>query len=121
MHFICRYHCKDGRVSCLQCGKLFENQEGLKKHICVDGKTRPHVCEVCSKGFCDGYTLKRHIVTHLPEKPYKCPECSKSFTQKSRLNKHIAGHSIIFENSQTIWRYYICFYIILFINIIYFL
>lgn len=70
----------------------------------MDGKTRPHVCEVCSKGFCDGYTLKRHIVTHLPEKPYKCPECSKSFTQKSRLNKHIAGHSIIFENSQTIWR-----------------
>ncbi|XP_003489395.2 zinc finger protein 678-like [Bombus impatiens] len=99
-----RYHCKDGRVSCLQCGKLFENQEGLKKHICVDGKTRPHVCEVCSKGFCDGYTLKRHVVTHLPEKPYKCPECSKSFTQKSRLNKHIAGHSIILENSQTIWR-----------------
>ncbi|KAG7202771.1 hypothetical protein KM043_009939 [Ampulex compressa] len=99
-----RYHCKDTAVSCLQCGKLFENQEMLRTHICVDGKTRPHVCEVCSKGFSDGYTLKRHIVTHLPEKPYKCTQCSKSFTQKSRLNKHIVGHGIIIENSQIVWK-----------------
>ncbi|XP_032687313.1 zinc finger protein 2-like [Odontomachus brunneus] len=99
-----RYHCKDVSVSCLQCGKLFENQEVLRMHICADGKNRPHVCEVCNKGFSDGYTLKRHVVTHLPEKPYKCSQCSKSFTQKSRLNKHVAGHCVIIEDSQTVWK-----------------
>nr|XP_050867656.1 zinc finger protein 678-like [Vespula vulgaris]XP_050867657.1 zinc finger protein 678-like [Vespula vulgaris] len=99
-----RYHCKDMTVSCLQCGKLFSNQEELRMHVCVDGKNRPHVCEVCNKGFSDGYTLKRHVVTHLPEKPYRCSQCSKSFTQKSRLNKHTAAHGIIIENNQTIWK-----------------
>ncbi|XP_015585423.1 zinc finger protein 2-like [Cephus cinctus] len=99
-----RYHCEAMTISCLQCGKLFENQEQLRIHVCVDGKTRPHVCEVCNKGFSDGYTLKRHIVTHLPEKPYKCSQCSKSFTQKSRLNKHVAGHGIVIENTQTAWK-----------------
>ncbi|XP_043272501.1 zinc finger protein 2 homolog [Venturia canescens] len=99
-----RYHCEDKSVSCLQCGKLFVTQQELKIHVCVDGKTRPHVCEICSKGFSDGYTLKRHVVTHLPEKPYKCSQCSKSFTQKSRLNKHIASHGIVIENAQIAWK-----------------
>ncbi|XP_046628393.1 zinc finger protein 678-like [Neodiprion virginianus] len=99
-----RYHCEATTVSCLQCGKLFENQLALRTHVCVDGKTRPHICEVCNKGFSDGYTLKRHVVTHLPEKPYKCGQCAKSFTQKSRLNKHIAGHGVVIEESQTTWK-----------------
>ncbi|KYN14041.1 PREDICTED: zinc finger protein 678 [Trachymyrmex cornetzi] len=99
-----RQHSKEISVSCLQCGKLFENQETLRVHVCVDGKNRPHICEVCNKGFFDGYTLKRHIVTHLPEKPYKCSECSKSFTQKSRLNKHVTSHCIVIENNQTVWK-----------------
>ncbi|XP_012231405.1 zinc finger protein 665-like [Linepithema humile] len=99
-----RYHSTDVSVSCLQCGKLFESQEALRVHVCVDGKNRPHICEVCSKGFSDGYTLKRHIVTHLPEKPYKCSQCSKSFTQKSRLNKHVASHCIVIESNQTVWK-----------------
>lgn len=99
-----RYHSSDISFSCLQCGKLFENQNALRVHICTDGKTRPHICEVCNKGFTDGYALKRHVVTHLPEKPFKCSQCSKSFTQKSRLNKHIANHCIVIEDSQTVWK-----------------
>ena len=99
-----RYHSEEKVISCLQCGKLFQEQEELKIHVCVDGKTRPHVCEVCNKGFSDGYTLKRHVVTHLPEKPYKCNQCSKSFTQKSRLNKHVASHGIEIESSQDLWK-----------------
>ena len=99
-----RYHCEDQAVSCLQCGQLFQRQEELKVHVCVDAKIRPHICEVCNKGFSDGYTLKRHVVTHLPEKPYKCNQCSKSFTQKSRLNKHLDGHKIIIQSSQILWK-----------------
>ncbi|KAK0095888.1 hypothetical protein PV326_007125 [Microctonus aethiopoides] len=99
-----RYHCNSTTISCLQCGKLFDNQSQLRAHICNDGKIRQHICEICNKGFADGYTLKRHIVTHLPEKPFKCNQCTKSFTQKSRLNKHIADHEVIIEESQTCWK-----------------
>lgn len=50
---------------------------------------KPRVCDHCGKMFQFNNDLRKHIRTHTGEKPYTCPYCSYRATQKVHLRSHI--------------------------------
>ncbi|RXG70510.1 Cell wall integrity transcriptional regulator CAS5 [Armadillidium vulgare] len=46
-------------------------------------------CSVCGRGFNRNWHLKRHLATHLAVKPYSCPYCPHASNIKANLSLHI--------------------------------
>ena len=73
---------------CDQCGEMFENQDGLRKHLKHShDKSRPLECSKCRKNFYTKERLNHHIVRyHQMRNVEMCPYCDKQYSQ---LQKHI--------------------------------
>ena len=74
------------------CGKYFDSQWGLARHIRTHTKEKPFKCSFpgCGKSFSEKCGLKRHMSTHENIKPFKCPHpgCDKSFKSREYLGRH---------------------------------
>uniref|UniRef100_A0A0N5A5J3 Protein ovo n=1 Tax=Parastrongyloides trichosuri TaxID=131310 RepID=A0A0N5A5J3_PARTI len=78
-----------GEYICRTCGKKFNLQRLLNRHVKCHSEVKRYLCTFCGKGFSDTFDLKRHTRTHTGVRPYKCHQCDKSFTQRCSLESHL--------------------------------
>ncbi|XP_053711664.1 zinc finger protein OZF-like isoform X2 [Synchiropus splendidus] len=55
-------------------------------------RTKPCTCQVCGKVFNDNNHLHRHLLVHTGEKPFKCFICARGFSQRGNLKTHMKVH-----------------------------
>ncbi|XP_060782178.1 zinc finger protein ZFP2-like [Neoarius graeffei] len=79
--------------NCLDCGKSFVLQSGLRQHQCVHKSQKSYHCSQCGKSFHLETAFKRHQSIHTGEKPYHCSQCGKGFSQQSSLRTHQRVHT----------------------------
>ncbi|VDO05719.1 unnamed protein product [Rodentolepis nana] len=79
---------------CPDCGKVFNAQYNLARHMPIHTGARPFICKVCGKGFRQASTLCRHKIIHTSEKPHVCRVCGKAFNRSSTLNTHAKIHLV---------------------------
>ncbi|CAL8115926.1 unnamed protein product [Orchesella dallaii] len=100
-----------GKLSCRICGKAFNLQRLLNRHLKCHSDVKRYLCTFCGKGFNDTFDLKRHTRTHTGVRPYKCNMCEKSFTQRCSLESHClkvhgVQHSYAYKERRT--KVYVC-------------
>ena len=53
-----------GKLACRICGKAFNLQRLLNRHLKCHSDVKRYLCTFCGKGFNDTFDLKRHTRTH---------------------------------------------------------
>ncbi|XP_034836320.1 uncharacterized protein [Maniola hyperantus] len=86
-------HTDERNFHCDSCSKSFRQLSTLSQHRAIHSAARPYACEVCNKTFNRVSTLISHRKTHSNEKPYKCHICPKGFHQKGNLRNHLFTHT----------------------------
>jgi len=75
------------------CGKVFQFQSDVQRHVVIHTNARPYVCShpSCKKAFKRPDALKNHLQTHNGETPFECPvpECKAQFQKKSSFQYHL--------------------------------
>lgn len=87
----------ENKHTCSKCGKQFNENSKLKRHLLIHIGDKKHSCPHCNKSFIYDFNLKTHLRIHTGEKPYFCtfPGCFKSFTQSSNMITHMKSHKDI--------------------------
>ncbi|XP_059081034.1 zinc finger protein 502-like isoform X2 [Tigriopus californicus] len=71
------------------CGKTFQTQSNLQRHIRSHRNEKSFACDECGKAFVDSTRLKIHRWIHTGYTPYKCDLCDKGFRHSGHLKKHL--------------------------------
>lgn len=83
-----------GVYRCEVCGRVCENELGLKLHRRTHVNEHPFSCEECGRFFTKKSNLARHCqLTHSNDRPFQCEECGQSFKDKYVLANHLTRHS----------------------------
>lgn len=77
----------DMKHTCEECGKEFQFQEYLKRHMLKHGE-KNFVCETCGRRSETLYTLKLHQESHSEVRPYGCKICGSSYKRYRNLLSH---------------------------------
>ncbi|XP_060782179.1 histone-lysine N-methyltransferase PRDM9-like [Neoarius graeffei] len=88
-----RIHKRHKSYHCSQCGKSFNLESAFKRHQLIHTGEKPYCCSQCGKSFTHRRTLKLHQRVHTGEKPYHCSQCGKSFTRKTQVKLHYHIHT----------------------------
>ena len=71
---------------CEECFDEFKSKQALIAH--QNKHTMKHKCNLCGKCFESNYKLNRHLLTHEKTKSFSCTKCGKSFSRKDNLSYH---------------------------------
>lgn len=77
----------DLKHTCEECGKEFQFQEYIKRHMLKHGE-KNFVCETCGKRFETLYILKLHQESHSEVRPYGCKMCGSFYKMYRNLLSH---------------------------------
>ena len=87
-------HQNRGSDPCLHCGKKFNRNYALNRHIKnVHEKEKSYICTICQKTFGYGAVGELNIhmrVVHGGERHHTCVKCKKSFGSICNLKSHIS-------------------------------
>lgn len=73
---------------CTVCGKRYATKVGLREHTIIhEGKFR-YSCQICGKGFQIRSHFQDHLNTHTGTRPFECSKCKKTFTYKKTMKSH---------------------------------
>ncbi|XP_063051361.1 histone-lysine N-methyltransferase PRDM9-like [Engraulis encrasicolus] len=86
-------HTGETLYHCTQCGRSFNRIENLRRHQRIHTGERPYYCTQCGKSFAQQSGLKLHQHNHTGERPYQCTQCGKSFKRGSNLRQHQRIHT----------------------------
>lgn len=80
--------------NCEVCGKLCENEVGLKIHRRTHFVEHPFQCRECGQL----YSIKAELIEHCQqahsnERPFQCKECGQGFKEKWALTRHYTRHT----------------------------
>ena len=95
----------ENRNVCSFCGKNYNNQAVLRKHIAFihEGKKNPRVkCSMCEVTFAHPMSLKKHVESVHEGIKHQCSYCGEIFDSNHLLGTHIAfkhDRSKLFECS----------------------
>ncbi|XP_043482597.1 zinc finger protein 595-like [Leptopilina heterotoma] len=87
--------------TCDECGKSFEKENKLQKHLRIherakeqqDSNFKRFLCHICSKTFRQNTGLMFHMRTHTGYKPHVCKYCGRGFTSNSNCINHERTHT----------------------------
>ncbi|EDR22415.1 zinc finger protein, putative [Entamoeba dispar SAW760] len=79
---------------CEFCGKAFLRKSECEIHVRIHTGVKPYCCSICQKRFARATDLKIHMLYHSDEKPFQCPfpGCTLRFKRKSDAKKHLRIH-----------------------------
>ncbi|KAK2165518.1 hypothetical protein LSH36_49g07093 [Paralvinella palmiformis] len=85
-----RVHTLETPYQCQDCLQRFKWQTSLLTHACLNksGEGTSLKCPDCGKIFNMQCLLKKHMVIHTNLRPFKCDQCDKSFKMRETLKKH---------------------------------
>lgn len=77
-------------ISCIDCGRKFETEQGLKQHMGKRHKEeKKSVCIYCNKSFKHKHAVKFHInQVHQKSTRVDCKYCKKSYYNVYVMKKH---------------------------------
>ncbi|XP_021343391.1 zinc finger protein 3 homolog, partial [Mizuhopecten yessoensis] len=78
---------------CKVCGKSYTTKSNLQTHMRKHNGDKPYNCTYCDKCFTSLCVLKVHLRTHTGEKPFVCPTCGVSFAKNIHLKRHLSIHT----------------------------
>eukprot|EP00062_Callorhinchus_milii_P017281 gi/632969499/ref/XP_007901119.1/ PREDICTED: zinc finger and BTB domain-containing protein 37 [Callorhinchus milii] len=84
-----RWYRYNPRLTCLYCGKSFNQKGSLDRHMRLHMGITPFVCRICGKKYTRKDQLEYHIRKHTGNKPFHCHACGKSFPFQAILNQHL--------------------------------
>ncbi|CAD0199729.1 unnamed protein product [Chrysodeixis includens] len=85
-------HSTTPKYECKRCPAKFKTKDGLLSHLNRHDGNRTKQCEYCPAKFYTGAVLIKHRRTHTGEKPYVCKVCNKGFTANFNLKVHMKVH-----------------------------
>ncbi|XP_029991359.1 zinc finger protein 771-like [Sphaeramia orbicularis] len=88
-----RCHTGERPFDCTVCEKKFKQKGGLQAHMRKHTGEKPFSCTVCGKNFAQNGTLASHMRIHTGEKPFSCPMCKKKYSERGTLVRHMRVHT----------------------------
>ncbi|XP_056275232.1 zinc finger protein 235-like [Pseudoliparis swirei] len=85
-------HTDKKKVKCVMCGKAFQYQSFLQRHLLIHTGEKLFTCDTCGKRFSRLSSLTDHKTIHTGEKPYLCKTCGKAFRLDCILRAHMMTH-----------------------------
>lgn len=86
-------HIRNKKIhQCLQCYKIFDKLEKLKKHFRYH--KQQNICQICKKKFRGCTELKKHLSTiHTSKNDFNCKKCPSKLKTKRILKSHSSERS----------------------------
>eukprot|EP00795_Rhopilema_esculentum_P010903 gene10903-19734_t len=82
---------KEKAFTCNLCGKSFDKNHSLTRHLKIHTDQRPYQCEICSKTFRASFNLDYHKRTHIgkADRCVACPFCKKKVVIGRGARRHL--------------------------------
>lgn len=80
--------------TCHICGRAFQQNYSLKKHVNTHLRLRRFPCSYCTQTYSTAEGLRNHVGRHTGERSYKCGLCPMSFNCTAKSSIHRRKHLV---------------------------